>query len=174
MIRNFKEMGTPIVISQWSLFTENIWELAVSDLLMAASAMISLPLHKLYMRSNGILRWGKGGMALQTLFQGAWLAYWVGYCISEALPASSADLNRWPFVRTWTWTAQVFFTLHLLSLFMKMHSYAYVLSSPLSSPGSLIYNQILQWAPIRDASSSQRARQPRRQIPGGRSQISQL
>jgi sterol O-acyltransferase len=31
----------------------------------------------------------------------------------------------WPFLRNWTWTAQVFFTLHLLVLFMKMHSYAF-------------------------------------------------
>ena len=34
--------------------------------------------------------------------------------------------RSWPFIRSWTWTAQVFFTLHLLALFMKMHSYAYV------------------------------------------------
>jgi hypothetical protein len=31
---------------------------------------------------------------------------------------------RYPFVRDWSWTAQVFFTLHLLAIFMKMHSYA--------------------------------------------------
>jgi sterol O-acyltransferase len=79
MIRNYKEMGAPFVISQWSLFTENIWELAVSDLLMAASAMVSLPLQKLYMTSTGFFRWNKGGMILQALFQGAWLAHWVGY-----------------------------------------------------------------------------------------------
>ncbi|KAF2431980.1 hypothetical protein EJ08DRAFT_586270, partial [Tothia fuscella] len=109
MIKNIEEMGAPFVISQWSLFTENLWELAASDLLMAASAMLSLPLHKLYMNSKGILRWSKGGMLVQSLFQVAWLAYWVS----------------WPFVRTWTWTAQVFFTLHLLSLFMKMHSYSF-------------------------------------------------
>ncbi len=34
-------------------------------------------------------------------------------------------LDSWPFLRSWTWTAQVFFTLHVLSLFMKMHSYAF-------------------------------------------------
>lgn len=28
-------------------------------------------------------------------------------------------------MRDWTWTAQVFFTLHLLCMFMKMHSYAF-------------------------------------------------
>jgi sterol O-acyltransferase len=78
MIRNFKEMGSPFVISQWGLFTENIWELAGSDLLMAASAGLCLPLQKLYMRSTGILRWSKGGMLIQSLFQASWLAYWIG------------------------------------------------------------------------------------------------
>ena len=34
-------------------------------------------------------------------------------------------INSWPFIQTWTWTAQVFFTLHLLVLLMKMHSYAF-------------------------------------------------
>jgi sterol O-acyltransferase len=63
----------------------------------------------LYASSKGFLRWNKGGMLIQSIFQFAWLLYWVS----------------WPFVRTWTWTAQVFFTLHLLALFMKMHSYAF-------------------------------------------------
>lgn len=31
----------------------------------------------------------------------------------------------WPFMRLWTWTAQVFFTLHLLTILMKLHSYAF-------------------------------------------------
>ncbi|KIW01221.1 uncharacterized protein PV09_07265 [Verruconis gallopava] len=109
MLRNWKETGSLFNISQLDLFTENIWELALSDLLMASSIMLSLPLHKLYANSTGMLRWSKGGIAVQSLFQAAWLSYWVS----------------WPFVRTWTWTAQVFFTLHLLALFMKMHSYAF-------------------------------------------------
>lgn len=33
--------------------------------------------------------------------------------------------NSWPFILNWTWTAQVFFTLHTLVLLMKMHSYAF-------------------------------------------------
>lgn len=32
---------------------------------------------------------------------------------------------RWPFICGWQWTAQVFFTLHTLTLLMKMHSYAF-------------------------------------------------
>ena len=31
----------------------------------------------------------------------------------------------WPFQNGWTWTAQVYFTLHTLTLLMKMHSYAF-------------------------------------------------
>jgi sterol O-acyltransferase len=109
MLRNWKENGSLFNISQLDLFTENIWELALSDLLMASSIMLSLPLHRLYASSNSWLRWSRGGMVVQSIFQAAWLTYWVG----------------WPFVRTWTWTAQVFFTLHLLALFMKMHSYTF-------------------------------------------------
>lgn len=109
MLRNWKETGNLFNISQLDLFTENIWELALSDLLMAGSIMLTLPVHKIYASSNGFLRWSKGGVVVQSILQAAWLLYWVG----------------WPFVRTWTWTAQVFFTLHLLALFMKMHSYAF-------------------------------------------------
>ena len=35
------------------------------------------------------------------------------------------DEQSWPFMLNWTWTAQVFFTLHTLVLLMKMHSYAF-------------------------------------------------
>lgn len=109
MLRSWKEKGSIISISQLDLFTENIYELALSDFLMASSIMLALPLHKLYASSKGFLQWSNGGMAVQSILQIIWLLYWVG----------------WPFVRTWTWTAQVFFTLHLMALFMKMHSYAF-------------------------------------------------
>lgn len=109
MLRNYKEHGSLLNISQLDLFTENIWELFFSDVLMASSIMLSLPLHKLYARPYGIMRWSRGGIVVQSIFQIIWLGYWVS----------------WPFLRTWTWTAQVFFTLHLLALCMKMHSYAF-------------------------------------------------
>ncbi|KAF2101684.1 sterol O-acyltransferase 1 [Rhizodiscina lignyota] len=109
MLRNFRESGSFLIIRQWHLFTENLWELALSDLLMAGSTVVALPLHLVFANSNGILRWSRMGMPIQSLYQAAWLLYWIG----------------WPFIRTWTWTAQVFFTLHILSLFMKMHSYAF-------------------------------------------------
>ncbi len=33
--------------------------------------------------------------------------------------------HSWPFMLNWTWTAQVFFTLHTLTILMKVHSYAF-------------------------------------------------
>ena len=109
MPRNLRETGQVMQIRQWPLFVENIWELAASDLLMVASTAVNLPLHYLYKRSKGWLRWNRGGMIVQSLVQAAWLYTWIAA----------------PFARDWTWTAQVFFTLHTLALFMKMHSYAF-------------------------------------------------
>lgn len=46
-------------------------------------------------------------------------------CDFESIDWVNADGNSWPFMLNWTWTAQVFFTLHTLVLLMKMHSYAF-------------------------------------------------
>ncbi|TKA61563.1 hypothetical protein B0A55_11025 [Friedmanniomyces simplex] len=109
MLRNLKDTGSLLSFKQWPLFTQNIWELAAVDVLMCASTALSLPLHLLYKSSRGLLRWEKLGMAVQSVFQAAWLWFWIS----------------WPFMREWSWTAQVFFTLHTLAFFMKMHSYAF-------------------------------------------------
>ena len=77
MLRNTRETGYPLAMRQWSLFTENIWEMGLSDGLMVASTAISLPLHKIYMSSAGLLRWGKGGIAIQSMYQAVWLSFWV-------------------------------------------------------------------------------------------------
>jgi sterol O-acyltransferase len=77
MLRNLKETGYPLSIRQWGLFTENVWELGLSDGAMVASAALSLPLHKLYLNSNRIFRWSRLGMAIQSIFQAVWLAFWV-------------------------------------------------------------------------------------------------
>lgn len=109
MLRNYKETGYPLNIRQWELFTEKVYELAIIDGLMVASTALSLPLHKFFNNSNGLFRWSRLGMAIQSIYQVVWLAFWCTY----------------PFIRDWSWTAQVFFTLHLLAIFMKMHSYSY-------------------------------------------------
>ncbi|KAF2091837.1 sterol o-acyltransferase-like protein [Saccharata proteae CBS 121410] len=109
MLRNMKETGYPLAMRQYHLFTANIWEMGFSDLVMAGSTALSILLHKIYDRSEGNLRWARSGLAIQSLYQSAWLLFW----------------TCWPFLRGWTWTAQVFFTLHLLVMFMKMHSYSF-------------------------------------------------
>ncbi|KAF2637214.1 hypothetical protein P280DRAFT_112095 [Massarina eburnea CBS 473.64] len=107
MLRNLKENGYPLFIRQWGLFTEKVWELAICDGLMVASTAATLALHKAI--NLKYLRWNEVGMPLQSVYQALWLLFWVMY----------------PFIRDWSWTAQVFFTLHLLSIFMKMHSYGF-------------------------------------------------
>ncbi|KAI9753108.1 MAG: hypothetical protein M4579_005322 [Chaenotheca gracillima] len=109
MLRNIKDTGYPMRIRIWTLFTINMWQLGLSDLAMVLSTGLSLPLHNMFRRTGGWMRWEKGGMAIQSLYQAGWLTFWV----------------TWPFVSGWTWTAQVFFTLHTLVLLMKMHSYAF-------------------------------------------------
>ncbi|KAH7070527.1 MBOAT, membrane-bound O-acyltransferase family-domain-containing protein [Paraphoma chrysanthemicola] len=109
MLRNLTETGYPLQMKQWGLFKEKIWELGMVDGAMVGSTMLSLPLQKAFVKGKGALRWGKLGIAIQSLYQVFWLTFWVTY----------------PFVRDWSWTAQVFFTLHLLAIFMKMHSYAF-------------------------------------------------
>ena len=109
MLRNLKETGNLLALKQWPLFVENIWELAAIDLFMCASTGVDLPLQLLYKNNKGWLRWDRGGIFLQSIVQAVWLYTWIAY----------------PFARDWTWTAHVFFTLHTLTLFMKMHSYGF-------------------------------------------------
>jgi len=79
MLRNYKETGYPLFISQWDLFTEKVWELALSDGAMVGTTALSLPLHKLYMNSSGALRWSRLGMVIQSIFQAVWLLFWTSY-----------------------------------------------------------------------------------------------
>ena len=112
MLRNIKDTGHPMRIEIWQLFPVKVWELALADGLMVATTVVCLPLHKLFRNNKdtfGWLRWGKSGMAIQSIYQALWFAFWVNI----------------PFMFNWTWTAQVFLTLHTLVLLMKMHSYAF-------------------------------------------------
>ena len=112
MLRSVRETGVPIRARPWHLFTANAWQLAVSDGLMSASTALALPMQRIF-RSQGKRRgrwaWARYGMAVHVLFEALWLGVWI----------------NWPFVLRWTWTAQVFFTLHTLVMLMKLHSYAF-------------------------------------------------
>lgn len=80
MLRNIKDTGYPMRVEIWQLFTVKVWELGVADGLMVASTSISLPLHKFFGSKTGKalgFQWTKGGMALQSLYQIIWLAFWV-------------------------------------------------------------------------------------------------
>ena len=109
MLRNIKDTGAPIRIRPWALFTVNAWQLGLSDGAMVFSTAIALPMQKISQKSKGILRWGHFGMPIHIIYETLWLALWI----------------NWPFMLDWTWTAQVFFTLHTIVLLMKMHSYAF-------------------------------------------------
>jgi sterol O-acyltransferase len=112
MLRNVKDTGYPMRVEIWQLFPVKIWGLATADALMVASTAVSLPIQRIIRDATGIfswLRWSKGGMAIQTIYQVLWFIVWVNV----------------PFMFDWTWTAQVFLTIHTLTLLMKMHSYAF-------------------------------------------------
>ncbi|KAL6900358.1 putative membrane bound O-acyl transferase [Trichoderma evansii] len=111
MLRNMKDTGYPLRVQIWALFADKLWHLAVADFLMVASTAVSLPLHRWTrtMPSGGVWSWNRGGMAIQSVYQVFWLAFWIGV----------------PFWLEWTWTAQVCLLLHTMVLLMKMHSYAF-------------------------------------------------
>ena len=109
MLRNIKETGLPIRARPWALFTVNAWQLAVSDGAMVFSTAIALLIQKASQKSTGLMRWAQIGMPVHIVYETLWLALWI----------------NWPFMLDWTWTAQVFFTLHTIVLLMKMHSYAF-------------------------------------------------
>lgn len=96
MLRNIKDTGYPMRVEIWHLFTVKVWELAVADALMVATTSISLPLHRIFRSSIGGrlgLRWAGGGMAIQSIFQAVWLAFWVAYVLSNPKLRSVAKIS---------------------------------------------------------------------------------
>ncbi|KAJ5697966.1 hypothetical protein N7488_011650 [Penicillium malachiteum] len=109
VLRNIKDTGYPLRVQVWSLLSANVWELGLSDAAMVVSSSLVLPLHRIYRSGPRWLQWSHRGMVVQSIGEAIWLAVWI----------------NWPFMRLWTWTAQVFFTLHVLTILMKLHSYAF-------------------------------------------------
>lgn len=75
MLRNLTETGYPFQIKQWGLFKEKIVELGMVDGAMVFSTALSLPLQRLFLK-GGALRWSGLGMAIQSIYQVIWLAFW--------------------------------------------------------------------------------------------------
>lgn len=111
MLRNIKDTGYPMRVQIWALFTVKLWHLAIADFTMVASSAVALPMQRLFrsVPANGPLTWARGGMAIMSIYQIIWLAFWIAV----------------PFLLEWTWTAQVFLLLHTMVLLMKMHSYTF-------------------------------------------------
>ncbi|KAJ4263074.1 Sterol O-acyltransferase 2 (Sterol-ester synthase 2) [Fusarium torreyae] len=111
MLRNLKDTGFPLRVQIWSLFAVKLWHLAIADFLMVATTAVSLPLNRAARNAKpgSFLVWHRGGRAIQSIYQVAWLSLWIVV----------------PFYFEWTWTSQVFFLLHTMVLLMKMHSYAF-------------------------------------------------
>ncbi|ROW16031.1 hypothetical protein VPNG_02523 [Cytospora leucostoma] len=111
MLRNIKETGWPFRVQIWTLFTIKWWHLGLADFAMVASASLGLPLQQ-YVRKQepgSAMTWAKGGMAIQSVYEVLWMAFWVAV----------------PFLLDWTWTAQVFLLLHTMVILMKSHSYGF-------------------------------------------------
>ncbi|KAA8912710.1 MBOAT, membrane-bound O-acyltransferase family-domain-containing protein [Sphaerosporella brunnea] len=105
-LRNLKETGKVLRTSIFSLFVNAPLELAIADLAMVLSCGFCLPAQQRLVKAGD---WAKVGCLLQHATQAVWLAVWVYL----------------PFFLGWQWTHQVFFTLHALTLLMKIHSYSF-------------------------------------------------
>lgn len=77
MLRNIKDTGYPLRVRMWALLTANTCQLAFSDLAMVGSSVLVLPMQRMFRKSKGGLRWSKGGMPMQSVFQAVWLIVWV-------------------------------------------------------------------------------------------------
>jgi sterol O-acyltransferase len=77
VLRNIKDTGYPFRVKMWSLLIENTWQLGLSDGAMVLTSGLCLPLQKVFRKNKGFLRWAKGGIVLQSLFQAGWLAMWM-------------------------------------------------------------------------------------------------
>ncbi|KAI5284711.1 hypothetical protein KEM54_001126, partial [Ascosphaera aggregata] len=121
LAKNWFETGHLLRVSMWGILYANIWQLGRVDALMVASTGVGVILQKAIRWGGmrhittpggsrwGLLRWECTGFWLQCVYELVWLSVW-------------ANVPLW---LGWTWTATVFFTLHVICLLMKMHSYTF-------------------------------------------------
>jgi len=106
--RNWKETGLPLRVYTYQLLSTDVIALSISDFFMVLTTLFVVPEQQLFRKSK-VFAWAKGGMPTHSVLQAAWFTLWI----------------NWPFILRWTWTAQVFFTLHTIVILMKIHSYSF-------------------------------------------------
>jgi sterol O-acyltransferase len=77
VLRNIKDTGYPLRVKVWNLLTANVWQLAISDGAMVISSGLALPVQLLVRNREGWLRWYRGGIVFQSLYQIGWLTMWI-------------------------------------------------------------------------------------------------
>jgi sterol O-acyltransferase len=77
VLRNIKYTGFPLQLRVWSLLTENVWVMGLSDVAMVVSSALVLPLHRIWRSGPQWLRWSRGGMIVQSLGEAFWLVLWI-------------------------------------------------------------------------------------------------
>lgn len=77
MLRNIKDTGYPLRIRVWSLLSANVWSMGFSDVAMVVSSAVVLPLHHAIRKSGSLMRWGRGGMVVQSIFEAGWAILWI-------------------------------------------------------------------------------------------------
>lgn len=87
-LRNLKDTGTVFRSNIFSLFAQGTLELGFTDLAMALSTGVVVPLQQRFAKGGETgWSWANGGWAFQHTLQAVWLGIWV----------------YWPFMRNWGW-----------------------------------------------------------------------
>lgn len=106
-MRNWKETGQPLGTSLFDFMSADLLPLLVSDVVMVLATVLSLPFQLFVL--HDYVRWEGVAAGLQYVLEFSWFATAV----------------YWPFYMQWSWTHQVFFCLHSITLLMKVHSYGF-------------------------------------------------
>ena len=104
-VTSFDESGYPLSLNFATLFSKDALGLLISECVLTACSLISLPLAKAF--EKGWIKYYWAGVALQHTYQTLMLAAAV----------------TWTFNRQWPWVQSGYFTLRCLVLMMKIHSY---------------------------------------------------
>lgn len=105
---HLERTGYPFSLTFATLLSKDAKALLLSDIVLVSATGAVIPFMKLV--KNGWIRYYWTGVAIQHVYQ----AIFVGSAVA------------WTFKRQWPWVQSGFFTLHSLTMLMKIHSYCAV------------------------------------------------